>query len=121
MVIFNNNNRKPKSAHCTPSKLEFAPILNRQATARFNGGRMSSDGAAVVLREVEQSLNLFVHLTQCFTDYRNPRRCEHQVWQLLAQRVCGIVLSYDDLNDHDQLCHDSVLALSRKKRSLFLR
>ena len=62
------------SAHCTSSKLEFARFFNRQVTARFDGGRMSSDGGAIVLREVEQTLNLFERLTQCFTDYHNPGR-----------------------------------------------
>ncbi len=99
------------SAHCTSSKLEFARFFNRQVTARFDGGRMSSDGGAIVLREVEQTLNLFERLTQCFTDYRNPRRCEHRTWELLAQRIYGIALGYEDLNDHDQLRFDSVLAL----------
>ena len=99
------------SAHCTPSKLEFGRFFNRQVTARFDGGRMSSDGGAIVLREVEQTLNLFERLTQCFTDYRNPRRCEHRTWELLAQRIYGIALGYEDLNDHDRLRFDSVLAL----------
>ena len=76
------------SAHCTPSKLEFARFFNRQVTARFDGGRMSCDGGAIVLREVEQTLNLFERLTQCFTDHRNPRRCEHRTWELLAL-LCG--------------------------------
>ena len=64
---------------------------------------MSSDGDAIVLREVEQSLKLFARLPQCFTDYRNPNRCEHRVSELLAQRILSSALGYEDLNDHDQL------------------
>lgn len=100
------------STHCIPSKLEFAPFLKRQVSARFDGGRISSDGGAIVLREVEQSLNLFERLSGCFTDYRNPSRCEHRIPELLAQRIYGIALGYEDVNDHDQLRYDSLLALA---------
>ena len=81
------------SAHCTSSKLEFARFFNRQVTARFDGGRMSSDGGAIVLREVEQTLNLFERLTQCFTDYRNPGRCWRSVFTELrwAMRTSTIM------------------------------
>ena len=77
------------SAHCTPSILEYARFFNRQVTARFDGGCMSSNGGAVVLCEVEQTFNLFEHLTQCFTDYRNPRRCEHRAWEATSAGRCG--------------------------------
>ncbi len=92
------------SAHCTSSILEYARFFNRQVTVH-------SDGGAFVLREVDKTLNLFERLTQCFTDYRNPGRCEHRTWELLAQRIYGIALGYEDLNDHDRLRLDSVLAL----------
>ena len=77
------------SAHCTPSILEYARFFNRQVTARFDGGCMSSNGGAVVLCEVEQTFNLFEHLTQCFTDYRNPRRCEQRAWEATSAGRCG--------------------------------
>ena len=62
------------TAHCISSKISFEPHSGRQITADFNGGRLTSDGGAVLLREVEKQLKLFQRLSDCFTDYRNPRQ-----------------------------------------------
>jgi hypothetical protein len=78
---------------------------------RFDGGRITSDGGGLLLREVDRRLGLLSRLGGCFTDYRNPRSVEHSVDDLVAQRVYGLALGYEDLNDHDTLRMDSTLAL----------
>ena len=80
-------------------------------TAAFDGGAITSNTGALLLREVDRSLGLLDRVAGCFTDYRDPRLVEHSVRTLVTQRVMGIALGYEDLNDHDRLRHDPVLAL----------
>ena len=78
--------------------------------ADFSGGTLSSDGGALLLRQVDAGLGLTRTLAGCFRDERNPRFVEHSMQQLLAQRIHGLALGYADLNDHEQLGRDPVLA-----------
>ena len=80
-------------------------------SARFDGGVISSDGGALLLREVDRRINLLPRLAACFEDRRDPRRIEHQVGELVSQRVYALALGYEDLNDHDELRSDPLLAL----------
>ena len=84
----------------------------RKVRARFDGGRMSSDGGALLLRAVDQRVGLTRRLAACFADHRNARRCEHSLQRLLAQRLFGLALGYEDICDHDRLRDDSLLALA---------
>ena len=99
------------STQCTPAQLEFHGFGRRGVVARFDGGRLTSDGGGVLLREVERRLGLMDRIARCFADYRDPRKVEHAVSELVAQRVYGLALGYEDLNDHDALRGDSLLAL----------
>jgi len=85
-------------------------------TARFDGGTLCSDGGALLLREVERRRGILRRLAACFTDRRNPRLIEHQVEELVSQRVYGIALGYEDLCDHEQLRQDPLLATLSGKR-----
>ena len=96
---------------CNPEQLEFHALGRREVIGRFDGGRITSDGGGLLLREVDQRLGLLDRLAGCFSDYRNPNAIEHSVAALVAQRVYGLALGYEDLNDHDVLRKDSVLAL----------
>lgn len=96
---------------CTTRQLEFHGLGRREIVARFDGGEISSDGGALLLREVDQRLGLLSRLAQCFTDYRDPELIEHDVHSLLGQRIYGIAMGYEDLNDHDQLMRDTLLAV----------
>ena len=96
---------------CIPEQLEFHALGKRAVLGRFDGGRISSDGGGVLLREADLRIGLTARLAGCFIDYRNPLSVEHAVQTLLAQRVYGVALGYEDLNDHDVLRADSVLAL----------
>ncbi|MDE0166655.1 MAG: IS1380 family transposase [Bryobacterales bacterium] len=101
----------PLSTECTQSSFTFAKHFRRQVSARFDGGVISSDGGALLLREVDQRINLLPRLAACFEDGRNSQRIEHRVGELVSQRVYGLALGYEDLNDHDELRRDPVLAM----------
>lgn len=96
---------------CIQSRLAFASEGKREVVAEFNGGTISSDGGALLLRETDQRINLLGRFSQCFLDGRNPALIEHRIEQMLAQRVYGLALGYEDLNDHEQLRHDPLLGV----------
>lgn len=106
------------TTECNPTQLEFHALGRRDVVGRFDGGRITSDGGGLLLREVDHRLGLLDRLADCFADYRNPNSVEHDVRALVAQRVFGLALGYEDLNDHDALRADSVLALLVGKRDL---
>ncbi|MCB9831329.1 MAG: IS1380 family transposase [Planctomycetes bacterium] len=82
----------------------------REFTASFDGGQISSDAGGLLLHEVDRRLSLFDRFASCFHDYRDPSRIDHSVRDLVAQRVMAIALGYEDLNDHDELSRDPLLA-----------
>jgi hypothetical protein len=96
---------------CIQESFPFAFSFRREVMARFDAGPVSSDGGALLLREVEQKIGLLQRLAACFHDDRNPGRIEHTVEQLIRQRVFALALGYEDLHDHDDLRHDPLLAL----------
>ena len=106
------------TTECTPEQLEFHALGRRDVVGRFDGGRITSDGGGLLLREVDRRIGLFDRLAACFVDHRNPNSVEHSVRDLVAQRTYGLALGYEDLNDHDELRSDSVLALLVGKRDL---
>src|SRR5215813_5404110 len=95
---------------CTNEKLVFQGCGRREVVAEFNGGTITSDGGALLLKEVEAKRKIIKQFAGCFTDYRDPDKIEHSVEELVAQRVYGLALGYEDLNDHDLLRRDPLLA-----------
>ena len=95
---------------CSPHQLEFQGLTRRMVVASFDGGTLSSDGGVLLLGEVDRRLGLLGQFAACFTDHRNPGLVEHSVPELVRQRVFGLALSYEDLNDHDELRTDPLLA-----------
>jgi hypothetical protein len=77
--------------------------------AGFTAGQVSSDGGSLLLRQVERKLGLIDRLAACFSDQRRPDRVEHRLGEMLAQRIFGLALGYEDLNDHDALRHDPLM------------
>lgn len=96
---------------CMPTLFGFQDLGSREVVAAFNGGKVSSDGGCLLLREVEEKFRLLERFAGCFTDHRDPERIEHTLTDLIKQRVFGLCLGYEDLNDHDRLRHDPLLAL----------
>lgn len=96
---------------CIPTSFAFQDLGSRDVLADFHGGRITSDAGALLLREVEAKLGLLDRFATCFTDHRDPDRIEHPLAALLKQRVFGICLGYEDLNDHDRLRHDPLMAV----------
>lgn len=96
---------------CTPSLFDFQPLDKREVVARFDGGKVTSDAGGLLLREVEAKLDIVAQFARCFTDYRDPDCVEHTLVELLKQRIFGLCLGYDDVNDHDQLRYDPLLAV----------
>ncbi|BCL59463.1 hypothetical protein DGMP_01560 [Desulfomarina profundi] len=97
---------------CTQIKSRFQALGKREIRADFDGGSISSDGGALLLREVEKRTAIVRRFAECFTDFRDPRRIEHDVVSLVSQRVFGLALGYEDLNDHDELSKDQMLAVA---------
>ena len=100
---------------CTTEQMEFHHLGRRAVIGRFDGGKISSDAGGVLLREVEKRTQILKRLAGCFRDYRNKDRIEHSVGSLIRQRVYGMALGYEDLNDHDSLRHDVVMGLLSEK------
>ncbi len=103
------------TAECNQFVLGFHPQKRREIRAQFDGGAISSDGGGLLLREVEKRIGILHQFAACFTDYRNADLIEHTVQELVAQRVYGLALGYEDLNDHEELRGDPLLAVLVEK------
>lgn len=99
-----------QQAECNGEQLGFQGVGGREIVARFDGGQLSSDGGGLLLREVDRRTGLLAEFVACFRDYRDPSLIEHALDTLIRQRVMGLALGYEDLNDHDQLRHDPLIA-----------
>jgi hypothetical protein len=95
---------------CNPQQLEFQGMTRRKVVASFDGGTLSSDGGVLLLAEVDRKRGLLEQFAACFSDHRNPALVEHSVAELVRQRVFALALAYEDLNDHDELRTDPLLA-----------
>ena len=96
---------------CNQSGFGFAASGKREIVARFDGGTISSDGGAFLLRQTDKRLNLLARLAECFLDGRNQEQVEHSIVEMLSQRIYGLALGYEDINDHEQLRKDPVFGI----------
>ena len=96
---------------CSAELFEFAPVEGRAVVASFDGGTITSDAGALLLGEADRAIRLTERFASCFTDTRVAELVEHSVGTMVAQRVFGIALGYEDLIDHDELRHDPVLSV----------
>src|SRR5256886_3888621 len=103
------------TTECNQFAFGFHPLKRLEIRAQFDGGAISSDGGGLLLREVEKRIGILHQFASCFTDYRNPDLIEHTVEELVAQRVYGLALGYEDLNDHEELRNDPLLAVLVEK------
>ena len=103
---------------CTQSGFGFEASGSREIVARFDGGTISSDGGAFLLRQTDKRLNLLPRLAECFLDDRNQDLIEHSVLEMISQRIYGLALGYEDLNDHEQLRTDPVFGILAGREEL---
>jgi len=103
---------------CNQSSFGFEACGSREIVARFDGGTISSDGGAFLLRQTDKRLNLLPRLAQCFLDGRNQGMVDHAILEMLSQRVYGLALGYEDLNDHEQLRKDPVFGILAGREKL---
>ncbi len=94
---------------CNRGSLVFSSLSRRKISADFDGGRLTSDAGGLLLREVDRRIGLTKQLAECIADPRDPDKVVHDVQTMLAQRIYGIALGYEDLNDHDTLRTDPVM------------
>jgi len=100
---------------CIQKDFGFHPLKHREIRAQFDGGAITTEGGGLLLREVEKRIGIVRQFAACFRDYRNADLIEHTVEELVAQRVYGLALGYEDLNDHEELRKDPLLAVLVEK------
>ncbi len=103
---------------CNQESLQFHPLFRREVRGQFDGGTITTDAGGLLLREVEKRTGIIAQFAACFRDHRKAERIEHGVKELVAQRVYGLALGYEDLNDHDELRRDPLLAVLAEKPDL---
>jgi hypothetical protein len=86
--------------------------------AQFAGDWLTTEGGSLLLRQVDRKIGLLRRVAGCFSDYRQPERIEHRLEEMLAQRIYGLALGYEDLNDHEQLRQDPLLGVLAGKKDL---
>jgi hypothetical protein len=103
---------------CNQSSFGFEATGSREIVARFDGGTISSDGGAFLLRQADKRLNLLARMAECFLDGRNQKLVDYSILEMLSQRVYGLALGYEDINDHEQLRHDPVFGILAGREKL---
>src|SRR3954454_20831933 len=94
---------------CSATGMAFGRAGGRELVAAFDGGRVTSEAGALLLGATDQAIRLVDRFASCFRDSRHPAFVTHRVRSLVGQRIFGLALGYEDLVDHDDLCHDPVL------------
>ena len=96
---------------CSAERFDFGAVERRAFVAGFDGGRITSDAGGLLLGLTERAIGLVGRFARCFVDARNPDLIEHEVRTLVGQRILALALGYEDLNDHDELRHDPLMAV----------
>ena len=99
-----------RATDCSRQSLLFPELTSRPVSVDFEGGHISSDGGGVLIGRLDQRGGYLERFAACFTDHRNGKRIEHSLLETLRQRIYALALGYEDLNDHDTLCTDPLLA-----------
>ena len=96
---------------CIPDNFGFEAVEGRQVVAAFDGGAITSDAGALLLGATDRAIRMVDRLASCFVDRRSQAHVEHSVATLVGQRIFAIALGYEDLNDHETLRHDPLMAV----------
>jgi len=100
----------------TPKQFKFSVEKSRPVVVNFKGGQVTSDAGLSLIAEIDRKLQITSQFARCFQDYRQPNRIDHSIENLIKQRIYGLVMGYEDLNDHEELRHDPMFALVLGKR-----
>jgi hypothetical protein len=103
---------------CNETLFRFEAHFSRRVEAQFAGDWLTTEGGSLLLRQVDRKIGLLRRVAGCFSDYRQPDRIEHGLEEMLAQRIYGLALGYEDLNDHEQLRQDPLLGVLAGKKDL---
>ena len=101
----------PTKTACNAQTYQFGQLDRRQVVADFSGGQITSDGGLILVAEIDRRLQISERVAACFTDQRESARVQHELSDLVAQRLYGLVQGYEDLNDHEQLRHDPMFGI----------
>lgn len=104
---------------CIPEQFKLEQVKLRPVVVNFNDETVTSDAGITLIAELDRKREITSRLTACFKDYREQNRIEHSVSSLIAQRVYGLVMGYEDINDHETLRHDVMFA--QESENLLLR
>jgi hypothetical protein len=102
----------PTSDDRTPKQFKFSVEKSRPIVVNFRGGAVTSDAGLSLIAEIDRKLQITSKFAQCFQDYRKPNRIDHSIESLIRQRIYGLVMGYEDLNDHEELRHEPMFALA---------
>jgi hypothetical protein len=103
---------------CNQESFSFAPHFSRRVEASFTAGPVASDGGALLLRQTDRKIDWLSRVATCFTDRRSPLFVQQQLSEMLSQRIYGLALGYEDINDREQLRHDPLMAVLAGRRKL---
>ena len=98
------------ATECSAEQFDFGTVEGRAVEAAFDAGLVTSDAGALLLGATDRAIRMMDRFASCFHDVRRADLIEHGVATLVGQRVFGIALGYEDLNDHDELRHDPLMA-----------
>ena len=102
----------PTKTECTAKPYAFGQLKRRQVVADFSGGQITTDGGLILVAQVDKHYRISERLAACFGDHRAPTRVQHELSDLIAQRLYGLVQGYEDLNDHEQLRHEPMFGIA---------
>ncbi len=103
---------------CNQSQFQFEAHFSRRVVAEFSGKRLTTEGGALLLRAADRRIGLLRRVVTCFSDARDPQRIDHELSEMLAQRLYGLALGYEDLNDHEELRSDPLLGMLAGRRDI---
>ncbi|MEH1765885.1 MAG: IS1380 family transposase [Nostoc sp.] len=102
----------PNKNHCIPEQFLFGQVESRPVVVNFKGEPVTSDAGLTLIAELDRKREITSRLAACFKDYRDPNKVLHPVHSLIAQRIYGLIMGYEDINDHETLRHDPIFALA---------
>lgn len=102
----------PTKTECSAETYSFGHLDRRQVVADFSGGQLTSDGGVILIAQIDRHYRISERLAACFDDQRDARRVQHDLKDVVAQRLYGLVQGYEDLNDHEDLRHDAMFGIA---------